>query len=147
MLTGVADSAPAGEHIVRSDDGRTALSVGVVDDLWQLGRPRGHGGPWAATPVAACVPSDPYLMTGYEDKRIAPSHESDEPVDIAVEVDITGDGTWVRYDTFHVWPGTFARHRFMPGFAAYWVRCVAAADCTATVQLSYGISREVAHNF
>ena len=142
VLSGVHDDAVAGEHVVRSTDGRTALWVGVVDDLWQLGRPRGRGGPWAATAVVAGAPSDPYLMTGYEDKRIALSHDGDEPVDIAVEVDITGDGTWVTYDTFHVRPGNVARHRFMPEFAAYWMRCVAAADCTATVQLTYGSARE-----
>ena len=132
------DNVPIPTGVMEVDD----ASVLIVDDHWQLGRPRGRGGPWAATAVAAGAPSDPYLMTGYEDKRIALSHDGDEPVDIAVEVDITGDGTWVTYDTFHVRPGSVARHRFMPEFAAYWMRCVAAADCTATVQLTYGSARE-----
>lgn len=137
VLTGVRDAAPTGEHIVRSDDGRAALWVGVVDDLWKLGRPRGEGGPWAGTAVEAGQPSDPYLMTGYEHKRLRLSHDHDAPVDIAVQVDITGDGTWCTYRTFTVRPGREARHRFPESFAAYWIRCLADTDCVATAQLNY----------
>ncbi|MFF0728452.1 hypothetical protein [Streptomyces sp. NPDC004134] len=138
VLSGVRDDAPAGAHIRRSDDGRTALWVGVADDLWQLGRPRGEGGPWRETRVAAGVPSDPYLMTGYDDKRLRLSHDAGGPVDIAVQVDLTGDGRWCTYRTFTVGAGATLRHSFPDDFSAYWVRCVAHRDCTATALLSYG---------
>ena len=53
-------------HIVRSADGQAALWLGVSDDLWQAGKPRGSGGPWKDTPVLANVPSDPFLITGFD---------------------------------------------------------------------------------
>lgn len=138
VLTGVRDDAAAGEHVVRSDDGKTALWLGVVDDLWRLGVPRGHGGPWASTPVTAGTPSDPYLMSGYQDKVVELWHDRPVPVDITVEVDVTGEDRWRTYRTFRVPAGQRATHRFPDGFSAYWVRVVAAGDCTATARLTYG---------
>ena len=58
VMSGVDAALPPGEHIVRATDGKAALWVGVVDDLWQLGHPRGRGGPWWRTEVAAGVASD-----------------------------------------------------------------------------------------
>lgn len=125
VLSGVADAddaddaddgGPGGsERIVRSDDGRTALWVGVVDDLWGLGIPRGYGGPWAMTEVRVDQPSDPYLMRGYQDKAIALSHTHGEPVMISVEVDVSGDGTWCTYRSFAVGAGAPVEHRFPAG--------------------------------
>ncbi|QKW06311.1 hypothetical protein HUT18_07735 [Streptomyces sp. NA04227] len=138
VLTGVRDDAPAGEHIVRSDDGRTALWAGAVDDLWQLGLPRGEGGPWARTSVRKGEHSDPYLMTGYEDKVLRLSHDHAETVGMTVQVDITGDGRWCVYRTFAVAAGSTVTHRFPEDFSAYWVRCVTDTDCSATAQLRYG---------
>lgn len=138
VLSGVRDDAPAGKHVLRSDDGRTALWVGAVDDLWQLGRPRGEGGPWRETGVTAGVPSDPYLMTGYDDKRVHLSHDAPGPVDITLQVDLTGDGRWCTYRTFTVGTGATVSHSFPDDFSAYWVRCVADRDCTATARLTYG---------
>jgi hypothetical protein len=137
VLAGVAADAPAGPHVVRSDDGRCALWFGVVDDLWQLGKPRGEGGPWQDTPVRAGQPSDPYLMTGYDRKELALSHAGGRPVRFAVEVDLTGDGDWAPYQTFDVEPGRPLAHQFPDGFNAYWVRVTASADVPATAQLRY----------
>ncbi|KQZ11584.1 hypothetical protein ESP57_07395 [Agromyces fucosus] len=135
ILTGVRDDAPAGEHIVRSTDGKTALWVGAVDDLWKLGRPRGVGGPWKNTSVVAGQPSDPYLMTAYEEKFIALSHQGEAAVDFDVQVDITGEGNWVSYRTFTV--ERQLRHRFPVHFSAYWVRVVASTSVVASAQLTY----------
>jgi hypothetical protein len=137
VLSGVSPDAPAGEHIIRSDDGRCALWVGAVDDLWQLGKPRGVGGPWRQSAVQANAPSDPYLMTGYDRKRVQLSHTSTQPVEMRVEVDITGAGLWVTYRTFAVPPGTGLRHEFPVSFSAYWVRIAAAQDTVATATFTY----------
>ena len=59
VISGVDPSAEAGEHFVKSDDGKAALWVGVADDLWKIGKPVGFGGPWLETNVKAGVPSDP----------------------------------------------------------------------------------------
>ncbi len=136
VLSGVNDDAK-GEHIIRSDDGKAALWVGAVDDLWQLGKPRGHGGPWSATPVKAGVPSDPYLMTGYDKKCLHAQQTGAESTTITIEVDISGTGLWKTWQSFDVADGKGADVAFPEGFAAYWVRALADKDCTATVTLSY----------
>jgi hypothetical protein len=138
ILAGVAADAPAGNpHVIRSDDGAVALWAGAVDDLWRFGKPRGHGGPWRETAVKAGEPSDPYLMTGYDEKRLRLSHAEREPVAIRVEVDPTGTGVWQPYRTFAVKPGATVKHTFPKAFHAYWVRVVADRDCRATAQLEY----------
>ena len=55
MISGLETPAPSSPHILRSDDGHCALWLGAIDDLWQLGKPRGHGGPWKGTEVMAGV--------------------------------------------------------------------------------------------
>ena len=138
VLTGVDPAEPAdNRHIIRSDDGNAAVWVGVVDDLWKLGKPVGHGGPWKDTPVKAGVSSDPYLMTGYDQKSLSLSHNADKTVNITVEVDIHGDGLWAKYRTFQVPPGETVQYDFPPAFQAYWIRATCDVDCTATVQLTY----------
>ena len=103
VITGIATGfGGENEHIIRSEDGKSAVWVGAVDDLWQLGKPIGHGGPWKDSSVSANCPSDRYLMTGYDNKRLMLSHESEEPVTVHVEVDITGNGQWQRYKSFDV---------------------------------------------
>jgi hypothetical protein len=136
VLTGV-DAATENRHIIRSDDGKAAVWVGAVDDLWRLGKAVGRGGPWHETSVKAGAPSDPYLMTGYDAKRIELSHDGDKPVAMRIEVDITGNGQWVTYRSFDVPAGETLRHAFPTAFAAYWVRCVAGSDCKATAVLTY----------
>jgi hypothetical protein len=136
MMTGIADGVQS-PRIVRSADGRAAVWLGVVDDLWELGRPRGTGGPWLETPAVPGVPSDPYLMTGYERKTLALRH--DRPASVAIEgqIDVSGDGLWQTYRRFDVPPGEGLTHRFPDAFAAYWIRFAAAAECRATALLTY----------
>jgi hypothetical protein len=137
VMSGVAHDAKAGEHIVRSDDGKVALWLGVVDDLWQFGKARGVGGPWRDSTVKANTPSDPYLMTGFDKKSVTLSHQSQRAVNIAIEVDFTGNGDWHPFHTFTVPPKKTIRHKFNDAFAAYWVRVVADRDTTATAQFVY----------
>jgi len=138
VLSGVAAETPAANpHIVRSDDGRVALWLGVVDDLWELGKPRGRGGPWRDTAVRAGEPSDPYLMTGYDRKRVGLAHAAPEPVTLTIEVDIAGTGLWRVWEAVVVAPGRRVERRFPAGFEAYWVRVIADCDCRATVVFEY----------
>ncbi len=134
VLSGLTHDAQ-GEHIVRSTDGKTALWVGAVDDLWRLGKPRGEGGPWKDTAVKAGQPSDPYLCTGYDQKVLTLATTT--PAKFTIEADITGTGHWVVYRDFHVSPGEDAHHTLPPAFGAYWLRVTSDQDTTATAQLSY----------
>ena len=137
VMTGVRADATASEHIVRSADGKAALWVGAVDDLWKAGKPRGHGGPWRDTVVDAGKPSDPYIATGYDKKRVTLSHNNAGPVKMRIEADITGDGEWATVQTFEVPPGKAVEHTFPEAFTAYWLRAVAEKSTTATAQFTY----------
>lgn len=131
-------STAAESHRYESQNGRAGLWLGDIDDLWRLGKPRGHGGPWRATDVKAGEPSDPYLMNGYARKRVALSHGAPHAVAMTIEVDITGDGLWRPYKTFRVPAGETVEHVFPAGFAASWVRLRADRDCqSATAEFVY----------
>jgi len=138
VLSGVDAKAPAtNRHIIRSDDGHAAVWVGSVDDLWQFGRPVGVGGPWKASAVTAGAASDPYLMTGYDRKKLQLSHTSPHAVTMTVEIDLTGTGTWATYATMDVAAGKAHEHVFPADFQAYWVRLTAQSTTTATAWFTY----------
>lgn len=138
ILTGIEAGTQISQnnsHIIRSDDGKAAVWAGTVDDLWKLGKSVGVGGPWKNSTVQARMPSDPYLMTGYDKKSLTLS--SNNSVNISVEVDFTGDGTFTAYRSFEVESGKMQRHDFPTAFAGYWVRVVADKDCVATAEFEY----------
>jgi hypothetical protein len=138
VLAGIAADAPANTgRVVKSDDGRAAVWLGAVDELWKLGKPVGRGGPWKDTAVTAGVPSDPYLMTGYDRKSLELSHTAADAVSVRVEVDVSGAGDWKAFRTVDVPGGKTERIEFPAAFQAYWVRVVANKDCTATAWLTY----------
>ena len=138
IMTGVLNEVPKpNAHVIRSTDGNAALWAGAIDDLWSLGKPVGHGGPWAGTSVEKGQPSDPYLMMGYDKKSISLSHRGKETVRFTVQVDITGKGDWFTYKAFNVKPGQTVEEMFPAGYQAYWLRTVADAACEATAQLKY----------
>ena len=133
-MSGVAAEAQGG-HIVRSDDGKVALWCGAVDDLWQLGKPRGTGGPWHDTAVKAGVPRDPYLATGYDRKRLTLT--SGAAAKFRIEADFTGTGTWSEVITLNAAPGKPLEYVFPEALGAYWLRLVSDADTTATATFTY----------
>ena len=138
VLTGLDEDAPvSNSHIVRSTDGKAAVWLGVVDDLWSLGKPIGVGGPWKNTAVQPGVASDPYLLTGYDRKTVTLSHTTAAPVRFRVEVDLTGTGQWVNYRSFDVPAGQALAHAFPAAYQAYWIRFVAESATTATAWLDY----------
>jgi hypothetical protein len=136
IASGVSsDESVKSEHIIRSDDGKAALWAGAVDDLWKLGKPRGEGGPWLDTSVKAGERSDPYLMTAYDKKSLTLTSGSDAT--ITIEVDISGDGSWVTYEHVPVKAGTNFTEAFPDAFSAYWIRFTSDKDAKVTAQLSY----------
>lgn len=136
VISGV-DLARAGDnrHLIRSSDGKTGLWVGAIDDLWELGKPVGSGGPWKDAAVKAGEISDAYLMTGYEGKELTLS--ADTSTKVTVEVDLTGMGDWVDYREFTLEAGKAEKHVFPEGYQAYWLRCRSAAAATVTAWLEY----------
>jgi hypothetical protein len=136
VLSGVLDDAPASNNIIRNPNGTAALWLGEVDDLWRMGEPRGTGGPWKNTTVAANTPSDPYLMYGYDHKELTLT--SSEDAIITVELDFLADDTWSAYQSFEMKAGESFTHKFPAGFHSHWVRVVSDTATTATAQLIYG---------
>jgi hypothetical protein len=132
-----ADSSARDPHVVRSSDGKCALWVGNVEDLWTLGKPRGKGGPWNDSPVEANSPSDPYLMTGFDRKSLRLAHDCHHAVTFALEVDITGEGCWVLQERLTVPPGSEVERRLPDCLSAYWARLTSDAACRATATFSY----------
>jgi hypothetical protein len=138
MFTGIDHSA-AGEnpHIVLSEDGKAAVWAGAIDDLWKMGKPVGHGGPWVETAVKAGVPSDAFLIGFYDKRTMSLSHSDSGNVTFTVEVDPTGDGQWFCYDKFEVVAGQTLEHRFPKAFQARWIRVTADCDTKATAWFEY----------
>lgn len=137
VLSGIKPNAAIDGHIFRDPKLSMGLWFGGIDDLWKLGKPIGHGGPWMKTKVKASVPSDPYLMTGYDQKSVQISHSALKPVTIALEVDLDGNGFWVKYKSFQVPMGATRRHEFPTAFSACWVRAVSNTNTSATVRFDY----------
>ncbi len=137
LVLGADNASPSHGLSPTTAEPQSGLWFGKTDDLWQHGKPCGWGGPWWDTPVAAGVPSDPYLMTGFEHKCIHLAHESDREVTFTVEVDFKGCGDYRPGHSFRVPAGGYVHHTFPTGFSAHWLRVVADADCVATAQLFY----------
>lgn len=137
VLSGVkSDAAPDG-HVYRAPKLEAGLWFGGVDDLWKFGKPTGNGGPWKETSVEARVPSDPYLMRGYDEKIATLSHGAGKQVRITLQIDIDGNGRWVDYKQFSIPPGESVNHAFPHGFSACWIRAVSDTATTATLHLEY----------
>jgi hypothetical protein len=136
VFAGLAPDAK-GDHIVRSDDGKTALWLGAEDDLWALGKPRGEGGPWKDSSVQAGQPSDPYLMTNYDRKSLTLLSDAKEPVVFTVEVDFLGNGNFHEYAKLTTESGKPLQHSFPAGYSAKWIRFTASKATTATAVLHY----------
>ncbi|MBD2701363.1 hypothetical protein IC229_11990 [Spirosoma sp. BT702] len=138
VMTGVdLNVAAKNEHVIVSDDKKAAIWAGAIDDLWKLGKPTGHGGPWNATSVNANVASDPYLIGFYDQRSLQLSHKATTPVTFTIEADPVGTGVWMNYKTISVPAGKTVNYVFPADFQARWVRFKTDKACEATTLLEY----------
>ncbi len=138
VMTGIRpDLSGYRTHVIRSDDGNAAVWVGVIDDLWKLGKPTGQGGPWFGTETVAGEASDPYLIGFYDDRSLTLSHESGEPVTFDIEADPLGNGPWMLYQRVTIAPGALYKHHFPDHFQARWIRFRSDRPTRATAWLDY----------
>ncbi len=112
---------------------QSGIWLGKTDDLWSFGKPKGWGGPWRAAQVQPGVPSDPFLMTGFDKKVL--HLKTDTAADVRLEIDFLGNGSWETYETLR--GSGYRFHVFPQGFSAHWIRLVPAAACTATAEFMY----------
>lgn len=135
VLSGVKPAAPASNHVVKSADGKTALWLGAIDDLWQLGKPVGQGGPWKDSAVKAGAPSDAYLMNGYDKKNL--KLVADQDCSITLEADFDLLSGFHKFQTFTLKAGQELSYDFPGDFAAHWVRVVCDKETKATAWFTY----------
>lgn len=134
VISGTRATAKNDGHYFNTEDKNNGLWFGAIDDLWKLGKPVGEGGVWKNSHVNNGDPSLPYLMTGYDKKKIFLT--ADKDVTLTLEVDVDHNG-WNVYKKIKVPAGKTIEHIFPDGYSAHWIRAVADKDCIATVWLKY----------
>jgi hypothetical protein len=92
------------------------------------------GGPWKDSKVRAGEVSDPYLMTGYDRKRLI--LKADKAVEITLEVNVDHHG-YHKYLTWELKPNELIEYQFPKGYSAHWVRLVADRDSTVSATFIY----------
>jgi hypothetical protein len=137
LVLGGDHSTPRRDRYLLAGEPQSGLWFGKTDDLWGFGKPQGWGGPWWETEVQADEPSDPFLMTGFENKCVHLSHNAQHAVNFRIEVDFLGTQQWSTYLTIQVPANGYTHHEFPTGFSAHWARTIASADCKASVQFFY----------
>jgi len=138
VMTGIDNNFSKGNsHIIKSDDGKATIWAGCIDDLWQLGKPVGAGGPWENSTVKANISSDPYLIGFYDKRSLKLSHNAKELITFKIEVEPIGHGPWMTYKEITVKSGETFEYTFPEQFLSRWIRFVADKDCEATAWLIY----------
>lgn len=136
VLSGVKQEAKDSEHIYLSEDGKTSLWFGGIDDIWSFGKPIGEGGPWKNTQVKANTLSDMYLMTGYNKKTLTLTSDKDTKVTLLVHVNHYLEEP-MACKTFDLKAGKELVYEFPEGFSAHWVQVKTNKDCIATAWFVY----------
>ena len=138
VMTGIdPDNSESNNHIIVSDDRKASLWAGVIDDLWKLGKPVGHGGPWKNSTVEKGIPSDPYLIGFFDVKKLKLSHDLNRTVVFTIEADPSGNGIWMEMKKVGVDRGKTMEYDFPFTFSARWIRFICDSDCKATALLEY----------
>jgi len=134
VLSGTKKKAhPDGQYFA-SAEGETGLWFGNIDDLWKFGKPVGQGGPWYQTSVGKGQLSDPYLMTGYDQKLMEINTDVDATFIVEVNFDFNGWHELMRLD---VRGGQALQYIFPDGFSAHWIRFKSETNCVVTTTLIY----------
>lgn len=112
-----------------------AINLLPIDHFWHFGKARGFGGPWLKSEVKAEVPSDPYILNGFDYKTVKLLSSVDQA--ITLQVDVDGWGTWVDAYTFELKAGQSLKQSLPRAFSGYWLRFAPSVDSTVSAQLIY----------
>ena len=133
LAVGGNETTPNGDANAVVGQPQSGLWFGKTDDLWSWGKPKGWGGVWRKTAIQARVPSDPFLMTGFEHTVLHMT--SDKNAGFDIQVDFLGDGSWESYEKVRV--NGYKPLVFPQGFSAHWVRLVSDTACQATAEFMF----------
>lgn len=136
VLSGVKIGAKESNHIYMTEEGKTSLWFGGIDDLWSFGKPVGKGGPWKDTAIKSNELSDLYLMTGYDKKSLILNADKDVTVTLLIHVNHYLEEPMV-YKTFDLKADEEMEYQFPQGFSAHWVQLKTDKDCRATALFIY----------
>jgi len=137
LVLGADNTSAESQGNMQCAEPQSGIWMGKTDDLWNLGKPKGWGGPLWETPVKSNTPSDPFLMTGFDGKCLHLSHQDQGTVNFSIEVDFLGCGDFNPYRHVEVHAGGYEAFVFPQGFSAHWVRVTVSKDCIATAQFHY----------
>ena len=135
LVLGADNASPSHGDSPTTAEPQSGIWLGKTDDLWQFGKPKGWGGPWWDYKVKANIPSDPYLMTGFDKKCLHIKHNESKEINFNIELDFMGHGEFECYET--VKTNKYYVHVFPEGLSAHWVRLISNKDCIATAQFHY----------
>ncbi len=107
------------------------------EKLGLCGKPQGWGAVWWDDLVDEKSVSDPFLMTGFDQKVLHLTHDGKDVASFTIEVDFLGTGTWKTYASIQVFPGVYAHHEFPQGYSAHWVRLKCDTPGRATAMFIY----------
>lgn len=117
---------------------QSGLWWGSIDDLWSFGKPQGWGAVWKNETLKVGAVSDPFLMTGFDQKAVSLVCSPKEKTLIDIEVDVLGDGNWRKITTLNSGKTGLDVFQFPSGFSAHWVRAKAkSASKEVSVSFSY----------
>lgn len=117
---------------------QSGLWWGSIDDLWSFGKPQGWGSVWFKDEVKAGQVSDPFLMTGFDQKSVTLVSAPGKTVKVDIEVDVLGDGSWRKLTTLDSGKFGMGTYSFPSGFSAHWVRAVSRSSAKdVSVKFAY----------
>ena len=139
IITGIKPgAAEANSHIIKSEDGKAEIWAGVIDDLWKMGKPVGHGGPWKNSIVKAGENQILTLLDFMTEEFLKYLTMNHIPVTFTIEVDPVGHGPWMSYKEVTVNPGKTFEYRFPDNFQVTMDQIYfRSKKCKATALLTY----------
>ncbi len=137
LVMGADNASAIYHHNPLCGEPQSGLWFGKTDDLWNFGKPSGWGGPWWKDEVRAGEASDPFLMTGFDNKVLHLTNDSSSAQKVRVEIDFLGEGSWNAYASLEIEPKGYVHHAFADGFSAHWIRLVPEKEGQLTAQFFY----------
>lgn len=113
------------------------LWFGQWAELASWGGATGWGGPWDQDTVRANIPSDPFLVKGFDKKALHLAQNSGEEVSFTIQIDQLGNNHWKDYKTIMVAANAYQYFVFPPGFSATWVRIKTNKACVASAYFHF----------
>jgi hypothetical protein len=137
LISGANANVTDNQRIVKSEDGQIAVWAGTIDDLWKLGKPVGKGSPWLSAKVSTGDASDPYLLGGYDERKLTITNHGDQKMMISLEIDPTGNGEWFQAKTFDIAAHSTITYLFPTSLQGKWLRFRSLSDGSITTSLEY----------